>query len=40
MAYFVVMIEETLAEDLARLFKDNMWKFHELPENIISDREL
>jgi len=24
MAYFVAMIEETLAKDLARLFKDNM----------------
>ena len=39
MAHFVAMIEETLAEDLARLFRDNMWKFHGLPENMISDRE-
>jgi len=26
------------AEELARLFRDNMWKLHGLPESIISDR--
>ena len=26
------------AEELARLFRDNMWKLHGLPETIISDR--
>ena len=27
-----------MAEGLARLFRDNMWKLHGLPESIISDR--
>ena len=31
-------IEKTLAKGLARLFRDNIWKLHGLPENIISDR--
>jgi len=30
--------EKTLAEGLARLFRDNVWKLHRLPESIISDR--
>jgi len=38
-AYFVAMIEETLIEGLARLFRDNVWKLHQLPKSIISDRE-
>ena len=36
--HFVVVIEETLVEKLARLFKDNMWKLHRLPEYVISNR--
>ena len=35
--HFVVTIEETLAEGLARLFRDNVWKLHGLPESMISD---
>ena len=31
-------MEETLAEGLARLFKDNVWKLHGLPESVVSDR--
>jgi len=31
-------MEKILAEGLARLFRDNMWKLHRLPESIISDR--
>jgi len=36
-AHFVAAIEETSAEGLARLFRDNVWKLHELPESIVSD---
>jgi len=32
------MMEETLAKELARLFKNNVWKLHRLPESIISDK--
>ena len=38
MAHLVVTTEGTLAEGLARLFRDNVWKLHRLPESIISDR--
>ena len=37
-AYFVATIKETTAEGLTRLFRDNMWKLHRLPESVISDR--
>jgi len=36
--YFVTTIEEISAEELARLFRDNVWKLHVLLESIISDR--
>ena len=39
MAYFVEIIEKTLAEGLVRLFRDNMQKLYGLPESVISDRE-
>ena len=38
MTYFVAMTEGTSAEGLARLFQDNMWKLHELPKSVVSDR--
>jgi len=38
MTYFVATTEETLVEGLTRLFRDNMWKLHRLPESVISDR--
>jgi len=38
MAYFMPITEKTMAEGLARMFKDNVWWLHELPESIISDR--
>jgi len=38
MAYFIATTEKTLAEGLAKLFRDHVWKLHGLPESIISDR--
>jgi len=38
MAHFVPTTEKTLAEGVARLFQDNVWKLHSLPESIITDR--
>jgi len=37
MAYFVPTTEKTSAEGVARLFQDNTWKLHGLPESIIMD---
>ena len=39
MAHFVATMEGTSAEGLARLYRDNIWKLHGLPESIVSDRE-
>ena len=38
MTHFVAITEGTLAERLARLFRNNMWKLHRLPESVVSDR--
>ena len=38
MTYFVATTEGISVEGLARLFRDNMWKLHGLPESIILDR--
>ena len=38
MMHFVATTEETLAEELARLFRDNIWKLHRLPESGVLDR--
>jgi len=38
MFHFVVTTEKTMVEGLARLFRDNVWKLHGLPESVISDR--
>jgi len=40
MAYFVPTTEKTSAEGVARLFQDNIWKLHGLPESIITDRRV
>ena len=40
MSHFVATTEKTTAEGLARLFRDNIWKLHGLPESVISDRGL
>ena len=36
--HFVATTEGTSAGGLARLFRDNMWKLHGLPESVVSDR--
>ena len=38
MTHFVATTEGTLAEGLARLFRDNVWKLHGLPESMVLDR--
>jgi len=38
MVYFIPTTEKMMAEGLARLFRDNVWKLHGLSESIISDR--
>ena len=38
MAHFIATTEKTLAEGLAKLFRDHVWKLHGLPESIVSDR--
>ena len=38
MAHFIPTTEKTTAGELARLFRDNIWKLHSLPESIIFDR--
>ena len=38
MSHFVATTEKIMAEGLAKLFKDNVWKLHRLPESVISDR--
>ena len=40
MMYFVATTEGTSAEGLARLFRDNVWKLHGLPESMVLDRGL
>ena len=39
MTHFVATTEGTSAEGLARLFQDNVWKLHGLPESVVTDRE-
>jgi len=39
MTHFIATTEGISAKGLARLFKDNVWKLHELPVSVISDRE-
>ena len=38
MGHFIPTMEKTSTEELARLFRDNVWKLHGLPDSIISDR--
>ena len=38
MTHFVATIEGILTEELARLFRNNVWKLHRLLESIVLDR--
>ena len=38
MTHFVATMEGTSTEELARLFRDNVWRLHRLPESVVSDR--
>ena len=38
MTHFVVTTEETSAEGLARLLKNNIWRLHGLPESMVLNR--
>jgi len=38
MVYFVPTTKRTSVEGVARLFQNNVWKLHGLPESIITDR--
>jgi len=38
MVYFVPTMKRTLAEGVARLFQNNVWKLHGLSESIIMDK--
>ena len=40
MTHFVATTEGISVEELARLFRDNVWKLHGLPESVVSDRGL
>ena len=40
MIHFVATTEGTSAEELVRLFRDNMWRLHGLLESIVLDRRL
>jgi len=40
MVHFIATMEKTSAEGLAKLFQDQVWRLHGLPESIISDREV
>jgi len=36
--HFVATTEGTTVKGLARLFRDNVWRLHSLPESVVSDR--
>jgi len=38
--HFVATMEETTAERLVRLFRDNVWRLYGLPESVVLDRGL
>jgi len=38
MTHFIEITERTIAEELARLFRDNVWRLHGLSESTVLDR--
>ena len=38
MSHFVAITEKMTVEELARLFRDNVWKLHRLLESVISNK--
>jgi len=38
MMHFIATTEGTMAEGLARLFRDNVWRLYRLPESVVLDR--
>ena len=38
--YFVATMKRTSAEELVRLFRDNIWKLHGFSKSVVSDRGL
>ena len=36
----MIIVKRTLVEELARLFRDNVWKLYRLLKSVILDREL
>ena len=38
MTHFIATTEKMSAKGLAKLFRDQVWRLHGLPESIISDR--
>ena len=36
--YFIATTERTTVEGLVRLFRDNVWRLHSLPESVVLDR--
>ena len=40
MTHFMAMTKGTSAKGLARLFRNNIWKLHGLPESIVLDKRL
>ena len=40
MTHFVATTDRMSAEGLVRLFRDNVWKLHDLPDSVVSDKGL
>ena len=40
MSYFITTTEKIIVEGLVKLFKNNVWKLHMLPESVTLDKGL